>query len=50
MQKETINNLYHSMLENAEFKKFVKENENKTIEEIAMEYDIKLELIKCTEN
>lgn len=48
--QEKIKNIYISMLSNPHFSQFVKENENKTIEEIAMEYDIRLELIKCTEN
>ena len=38
--QEQIHNLYQSMLENPQFREFVKENENKTIEEIAMEYNI----------
>lgn len=39
--------LYKTMIEtNPQFKQFVKDNENKTIEEIAMSYDIDLNLLK----
>lgn len=42
----SINDMYYSMLNNPYFKNFVKNNKNKSIEEIAIEYDIKIELIK----
>lgn len=39
--------LYKTMIEtNPQFRQFVKDNENKTIEEIAMSYDIDLNLLK----
>lgn len=39
--------LYKTMLEsNPQFRKFVNDNKDKTIEEIAMSYDIDLNLIK----
>lgn len=41
-----IQELYYSMLQNPNFRKFVKSNEDKTIEEIITEYDIKIDLIK----
>lgn len=44
----SIHDLYLSMLNNPCFSDFVKNNENKTIEEIAIEYDVKIELIKET--
>lgn len=44
--KTEINNIFFLMLENPQFSKFVKENENKTIEEIMMDYDINIDFIK----
>lgn len=46
MGRETINDIYQRMLFNPEFSKFVKENENKSIEEIAIDYDIKIDLVR----
>lgn len=43
---EKINELFKKMLCNNDFQKFVKDNENKTIEEIAIEYDIDIDLVK----
>ena len=52
MIKSVISNknpheLYQQMYNNnPQFKKFVKDNENRTIEDIAMEYDIDLNILK----
>lgn len=34
------------MLNNKDFEKFVKDNDKKTIEEISIEYDINIDLVK----
>lgn len=45
--KIIIENIYDTMQRtNPEFKSFLAENENKTIEDIAMEFDIDLEVLK----
>lgn len=47
LKNKNPNELYNQMLQtNPQFKKFVDENEGKTIEEIALAYDIDLDLIK----
>lgn len=41
------NQVYRQLINsNPEFKKFVQDNNNKTIEEIAMEYNINLDILK----
>ena len=45
-EQEKINDIFNAMLNNPHFAEFVKSNENKTTEEIAIEYDIKIDLVK----
>ena len=42
MSNKQIHDIYSVMLFNPTFKKFVDENKSKTIEEIAMDYDINI--------
>ena len=46
MKKETITDVFLMMLTDPHFAEFVEKNKNKTTEEIAMEYDIKIDLVK----
>lgn len=47
MTGKNPNELYSQMLKtNPDFKKFVEDNENKTIEQIALDYDIDLSMLK----
>jgi len=47
MNGKNPNELYNSMLNsNPQFKKFVQDNEGKTVEEIAMAYDIDMNILK----
>ena len=48
MQKDIISDTYNLMLTIPEFKKFVKENENKTTEEIIIKYNLNLDLFRRT--
>lgn len=42
-----VNDYYNNMVNtNPQFKRFVEQNKDKTIEEIAMEYDIDLSILK----
>lgn len=46
-QNSFVIELFNNMLKtNSQFRKFVKDNEEKSIEDIAMEYDIDIEAIK----